>query len=165
VTNKLILFFIFIFIQVEAGNFEDINKIILNSKLSFEHKNINSINDSFKISTGVITRDENKVEILIQEPLKESYTLYENHIKFCDIDFGECSNIDQKQLIESPIYKLIKYGIKDNKGYYKDLEWTDKDNLKHEFFNIKLINNSIIEISYFDNLQIFNTLKLSITNI
>ena len=137
-----------------------INEILLSKNTVLEHHVYNQINQNFESSSGYINRTSEEIMIVMTEPSNETYSLFDTYIEYCDLDFNECSTITEPQIINSPFFKIISDGLKDD-NVMNDILIFDR--------NIELTENAIkiyqdvnlIELTYYDSLGILNKIKIS----
>ena len=137
-----------------------INEILLSENTVLEHHVYNQINQNFESSSGYINRTSEEIMIVMTEPSNETYSLFDTHIEYCDLDFNECSTITEPQIINSPFFKIIRDGIKEDNIindiliFNKDIELTENA--------IKIYQDvNLIELTYYDSLGILNKIKIS----
>lgn len=137
-----------------------INKILLSKNTVLEHHVYNQINQNFKSSSGYINRTSEEIMIVMTESSNETYSLFDTYIEYCDLDFNECSTITEPQIINSPFFKIIRDGIKEDNImndiliFNKDIELTENA--------IKIYQDvNLIELTYYDSLGILNKIKIS----
>ena len=137
-----------------------INEILLSKNTVLEHYVYNQINQVFESSSGYINRTSEEITIVMTEPSNETYSLFDSYIEYCDLDFNECSTITEPQIINSPFFKIIRDGIKEDNImndiliFNKDIELTENA--------IKIYQDvNLIELTYYDSLGILNKIKIS----
>ena len=137
-----------------------INEILLSKNTVLEHHVYNQINQNFESSSGYINRTSEEIMIVMTEPSNETYSLFDTYIEYCDLDFNECSTITEPQIINSPFFKIIRDGIKEDNImndiliFNKDIELTENA--------IKIYQDvNLIELTYYDSLGILNKMKIS----
>ena len=159
----IIRFLLLLFITTNAyGNnlYLSINEILLSKNTLLEHHVYNQINQNFESSSGYIDRTSEEIMIVMTEPSNETYSLFDTYIEYCDLDFNECSIITEPQIINSPFFKIISDGLKDDNVmsdiliFNKDIELTENA--------IKIYQDvNLIELTYYDSLGILNKIKIS----
>lgn len=137
-----------------------INEILLSKNTVLEHHVYNQINQNFESSSGYINRTSEEIMIVMTESSNETYSLFDTYIEYCDLDFNECSTITEPQIINSPFFKIIRDGIKEDNImndiliFNKDIELTENA--------IKIYQDeNLIELTYYDSLGILNKIKIS----
>jgi len=137
-----------------------INEILLSKNTVLEHYVYNQINQVFESSSGYINRTSEEITIVMTEPSNETYSLFDSYIEYCDLDFNECSTITEPQIINSPFFKIISDGLKEDNVmndiliFNQDIELADN--------TIKIYHEeSLIKLSYYDSLGVLNIIKLS----
>ena len=137
-----------------------INEILLSKNTVLEHHVYNQINQNFESSSGYINRTSEEIMIVMTESSNETYSLFDTYIEYCDLDFDECSTITEPQIINSPFFKIIRDGIKEDNImndiliFNKDIELTENA--------IKIYQDvNLIELTYYDSLGILNKIKIS----
>ena len=148
-------------INAYANNlYLSINEILLSKNTLLEHHVYNQINQNFESSSGYINRTSEEIMIVMTESSNETYSLFDTYIEYCDLDFNECSTITEPQIINSPFFKIIRDGIKEDNImndiliFNKDIELTENA--------IKIYQDvNLIELTYYDSLGILNKMKIS----
>ncbi len=137
-----------------------INEILLSKNTVLEHYVYNQINQVFESSSGYINRTSEEITIVMTEPSNETYSLFDSYIEYCDLDFNECSTISEPQIINSPFFKIISDGLKEDNVmndiliFNQDIELADNA--------IKIYQDvNLIELTYYDSLGILNKIKIS----
>jgi len=137
-----------------------INEILLSKNTVLEHYVYNQINQVFESSSGYINRTSEEITIVMTEPSNETYSLFDSYIEYCDLDFNECSTITEPQIINSPFFKIISDGLKEDNVmndiliFNQDIELADNA--------IKIYQDvNLIELTYYDSLGILNKIKIS----
>ena len=137
-----------------------INEILLSKNTVLEHYVYNQINQVFESSSGYINRTSEEITIVMTEPSNETYSLFDSYIEYCDLDFNECSTITEPQIINSPFFKIISDGLKEDNVmndiliFNQDIELADN--------TIKIYQDlNLIELTYYDSLGILNKIKIS----
>ena len=137
-----------------------INEILLSKNTVLEHYVYNQINQVFESSSGYINRTSEEITIIMTEPSNETYSLFDSYIEYCDLDFNECSTITEPQIINSPFFKIISDGLKEDNVmndiliFNQDIELADNA--------IKIYQDvNLIELTYYDSLGILNKIKIS----
>jgi len=137
-----------------------INEILLSKNTVLEHYVYNQINQVFESSSGYINRASEEITIVMTEPSNETYSLFDSYIEYCDLDFNECSTITEPQIINSPFFKIISDGLKEDNVmndiliFNQDIELADN--------TIKIYQDvNLIELTYYDSLGILNKIKIS----
>lgn len=137
-----------------------INEILLSKNTVLEHYVYNQINQVFESSSGYINRTSEEITIVMTEPSNETYSLFDSYIEYCDLDFNECSTITEPEIINSPFFKIISDGLKEDNVmndiliFNQDIELADN--------TIKIYQDvNLIELTYYDSLGILNKIKIS----
>ena len=137
-----------------------INEILLSENTVLEHHVYNQINQNFESSSGYINRTSEEIMIVMTEPSNETYSLFDTHIEYCDLDFNECSTITEPQIINSPFFKIISDGLNEDNAmndiliFNQDIELTENA--------IKIYHDvNLIELTYYDSLGILNKIKIN----
>ena len=159
----IIRFFLLLAIAINtyANNlYLSINEILLSKNALLEHHVYNQINQNFESSSGYINRTSEEIMIVMTEPSNETYSLFDTYIQYCDLDFNECSTITEPQIINSPFFKIIIDGLKEDNAmndiliFNRDIELTENA--------IKIYQDvNLIELTYYDSLGILNKIKIS----
>ena len=159
----IIRFLLLLVIATSAyGNnlYLSINEILLSKNTVLEHHVYNQINQNFESSSGYINRTSEEIKIVMTEPLNETYSLFDTYIEYCDLDFNECSIITEPQIVNSPFFKIISDGLKEDNAmndiliFNRDIELTENA--------IKIYQDvNHIELTYYDSLGILNKIKIS----
>ena len=159
----IIRFFLLLAIAINtyANNlYLSINEILLSKNALLEHHVYNQINQNFESSFGYINRTSEEIMIVMTEPSNETYSLFDTYIEYCDLDFNECSTITEPQIINSPFFKIIIDGLKEDNAmndiliFNRDIELTENA--------IKIYQDvNLIELTYYDSLGILNKIKIS----
>ena len=76
------------------------------------------------------------------------------------MDFNECSTINEPEIINSPFFKILSSGIKDNYNLDDILIFNQDEELSQNTIKIHHQAN-LIELSYYDSLGILNKIKIS----
>ena len=159
----IIRFFLLLAIAINAyanNPYLSINEILLSKNTLLEHHVYNQINQNFESSSGYINRTSEEIMIVMTEPSNETYSLFDTYIEYCDLDFNECSTITEPQIINSPFFKIISDGLKEDNVmndiliFNQDIELADN--------TIKIYQDvNLIELTYYDSLGILNKIKIS----
>ena len=71
--------------MISSASLEDLN-IFFKNELSFTQTSLNKINNNFDTSSGKITRkNDNSLQIEVDEPFKERYSINNDGIKVHDL--------------------------------------------------------------------------------
>ena len=158
--NKFILLLALSINTYADDIYSSINEMLLSENASLEHQAYNQINQSFESAFGYINRTTSEINIVMTEPSNETYSLYESYIKYCDLDFNECSTITEPQIINSPFFKIMSSGIKEDDGLVDILIFNKDQELTNNTIKIHYEDN-LIELSYYDSLGVLNKIKIS----
>jgi len=160
VINKFILLLALSINAYANDIYSSINEMLLSKNTALEHQVYNQINQNFESSLGYINRTASHIKIVMTDPLNETYTIYDSYIEYCDLDFNECSTINEPQIINSPFFKIMNFGLKESDELdeililNKDIELSEN--------TIKIYHEeSLIKLSYYDSLGVLNIIKLS----
>lgn len=160
--NKFILLLV-ISINAHANDmYSSINEILLSKNTVLEHQVYNQINQNFESSLGYIYRTASHIKIVMTDPSNEIYAIYDSYIEYCDMDFNECSTINESQIINSSFFKILSFGINDNDDLDDILIFNQDEELVQNTIKIHHQAN-LIELSYYDSLGILNKIKISKT--
>jgi len=136
------------------------NSFIKNDLLFSQETEINLNENTY--SEGYIQRKDEIIEIFIDTPFKEKYTIENDKIIVFDFEFNQTQTFSISNN-ESVLINVLKRGA--NLNQVKDL--TDKSfkiNLNKESLYIELLSDNIFEIKYKDNMNFNNTITLKIIN-
>ena len=158
--NKFILLLALSINAYANDIYSSINEMLLSKNTALEHQVYNQINQSFESSLGYINRTASHIKIVMTDPSNETYTIYDSYIEYCDMDFNECSTINEPQIINSPFFKILSSGIKDNDDLDDILIFNQDEELGQNTIKIHHQAN-LIELSYYDSLGILNKIKIS----
>ena len=136
------------------------NSFIKNDLLFSQETEINLNVNTY--SEGYIQRKDEIIEIFIDTPFKEKYTIENDKIIVFDFEFNQTQTFSISNN-ESVLINVLKRGA--NLNQVKDL--TDKSfkiNLNKESLYIELLSDNIFEIKYKDNMNFNNTITLKTIN-
>ena len=136
------------------------NSFIKNDLLFSQETEINLNENTY--SEGYIQRKDEIIEIFIDTPFKEKYTIENDKLIVFDFEFNQTQTFSISNN-ESVLINVLKLGA--NLNQVKDL--TDKSfkiNLNKESLYIELLSDNIFEIKYKDNMNFNNTITLKIIN-
>ena len=136
------------------------NSFIKNDLLFSQETEINLNENTY--SEGYIQHENEIIEIFIDTPFKEKYTIENDKLIVFDFEFNQTQTFSISNN-ESVLINVLKRGAKLNQ--VKDL--TDKSfkiNLNKESLYIELLSDNIFEIKYKDNMNFNNTITLKIIN-
>ena len=136
------------------------NSFIKNDLLFSQETEINLNENTY--SEGYIQRENEIIEIFIDTPFKEKYTIENDKLIVFDFEFNQTQTFSISNN-ESVLINVLKRGA--NLNQVKDL--TDKSfkiNLNKESLYIELLSDNIFEIKYKDNMNFNNTITLKIIN-
>ena len=136
------------------------NSFIKNDLLFSQETEINLNENTY--SEGYIQRKDEIIEIFIDTPFKEKYTIENDKIIVFDFEFNQTQTFSISNN-ESVLINVLKRGA--NLNQVKDL--TDKSfkiNLNKESLYIELLSDNIFEIKYKDNMNFNNTITLKTIN-
>lgn len=136
------------------------NSFIKNDLLFSQETEINLNENTY--SEGYIQRKDEIIEIFIDTPFKEKYTIENDKLIVFDFEFNQTQTFSISNN-ESVLINVLKLGA--NLNQVKDL--TDKSfkiNLNKESLYIELLSDNIFEIKYKDNMNFNNTITLKTIN-
>ena len=136
------------------------NSFIQNDLLFSQETEINLNENTY--SEGYIQRKDEIIEIFIDTPFKEKYTIENDKIIVFDFEFNQTQTFSISNN-ESVLINVLKRGA--NLNQVKDL--TDKSfkiNLNKESLYIELLSDNIFEITYKDNMNFNNVITLKTIN-
>ena len=136
------------------------NSFIKNDLLFSQETEINLNENTY--SEGYIQRKDEIIEIFIDTPFKEKYTIENDKIIVFDFEFNQTQTFSISNN-ESVLINVLKLGAKLNQ--VKDL--TDKSfkiNFNKGSLYIELLSDNIFEIKYKDNMNFNNTITLKTIN-
>ena len=136
------------------------NSFIKNDLLFSQETEINL--NEITYSEGYIQHENEIIEIFIDTPFKEKYTIENDKLIVFDFEFNQTQTFPISNN-ESVLINVLKLGAKLNQ--VKDL--TDKSfkiNLNKESLYIELLSDNIFEIKYKDNMNFNNTITLKTIN-
>lgn len=136
------------------------NSFIQNDLLFSQETEINL--NEITYSEGYIQHKDEIIEIFIDTPFKEKYTIENDKLIVFDFEFNQTQTFPISNN-ESVLINVLKLGAKLNQ--VKDL--TDKSfkiNFNKEFLYIELLSDNIFEITYKDNMNFNNVITLKTIN-
>jgi len=136
------------------------NSFIKNDLLFSQETEINLNENTY--SEGYIQRKDEIIEIFIDTPFKEKYTIENDKLIVFDFEFNQTQTFPISNN-ESVLINVLKLGAKLNQ--VKDL--TDKSfkiNFNKGSLYIELLSDNIFEIKYKDNMNFNNTITLKTIN-
>ena len=136
------------------------NSFIQNDLLFSQETEINL--NEITYSEGYIQHKDEIIEIFIDTPFKEKYTIENDKLIVFDFEFNQTQTFPISNN-ESVLINILKLGAKLNQ--VKDL--TDKSfkiNFNKEFLYIELLSDNIFEITYKDNMNFNNVITLKTIN-
>tara|TARA_B100001094_G_scaffold169654_1_gene164094 strand:+ start:42 stop:527 length:486 start_codon:yes stop_codon:yes gene_type:complete len=136
------------------------NSFIKNDLLFSQETEINL--NEITYSEGYIQHKDEIIEIFIDTPFKEKYTIENDKLIVFDFEFNQTQTFPISNN-ESVLINVLKLGAKLNQ--VKDL--TDKSfkiNFNKEFLYIELLSDNIFEITYKDNMNFNNVITLKTIN-
>ena len=136
------------------------NSFIKNDLLFSQETEINLNENTY--SEGYIQRENEIIEIFIDTPFKEKYTIENDKLIVFDFEFNQTQTFPISNN-ESVLINVLKLGAKLNQ--VKDL--TDKSfkiNFNKGSLYIELLSDNIFEIKYKDNMNFNNTITLKTIN-
>jgi len=144
--------------MVLSASLEDLN-IFFTNELTFKQTSLNKINNNFDTSSGkIIRKNDNSMQIEVDEPFKERYLIDNNGIKIYDLEFNQARTI-KKDEINNNILEFIYSGFSED----LDIETVNDKSFKifedNNSYYVEFINEDTLHIKYKDNMDVENLVR------
>tara|TARA_B100001057_G_scaffold37097_1_gene33577 strand:+ start:2235 stop:2681 length:447 start_codon:yes stop_codon:yes gene_type:complete len=144
--------------MISSASLEDLN-IFFKNELSFTQTSLNKINNNFDTSSGKITRkNDNSLQIEVDEPFKERYSINNDGIKVHDLEFDQV-RIIKKEEINNNILEFIYSGFSEDLDIENLNDKSFKVTVDNNFYYIEFINKQTLQIKYKDNMNVENLVR------
>jgi len=144
--------------MISSASLEDLN-IFFKNELSFTQTSLNKINNNFDTSSGKITRkNDNSLQIEVDEPFKERYSIDNDVIKVYDLEFDQV-RIIKKEEINNNILEFIYSGFSEDLDIENLNDKSFKIKVDNNFYYIEFINKQTLQIKYKDNMNVENLVR------
>lgn len=144
--------------MISSASLEDLN-IFFKNELSFTQTSLNKINNNFDTSSGKITwKNDNSLQIEVDEPFKERYSINNDGIKVHDLEFDQV-RIIKKEEINNNILEFIYSGFSRDLDIENLNDKTFKVTVDNNFYYIEFINKQTLQIKYKDNMNVENLVR------
>lgn len=144
--------------MISSASLEDLN-IFFKNELSFTQTSLNKINNNFDTSSGKITRkNDNSLQIEVDEPFKERYSINNDGIKVHDLEFDQV-RIIKKEEINNNILEFIYSGFSEDLDIENLNDKSFKVTVDNNFYHIEFINKQTLQIKYKDNMNVENLVR------
>ena len=144
--------------MISSASLEDLN-IFFKNELSFTQTSLNKINNNFDTSSGKITRkNDNSLQIEVDEPFKERYSINNDGIKVHDLEFNQV-RIIKKEEINNNILEFIYSGFSEDLDIENLNDKSFKVTVDNNFYYIEFINKQTLQIKYKDNMNVENLVR------
>lgn len=144
--------------MISSASLEDLN-IFFKNELSFTQTSLNKINNNFDTSSGKITwKNDNSLQIEVDEPFKERYSINNDGIKVHDLEFDQV-RIIKKEEINNNILEFIYSGFSEDLDIENLNDKTFKVTVDNNFYYIEFINKQTLQIKYKDNMNVENLVR------
>ena len=144
--------------MISSASLEDLN-IFFTNELTFKQTSLNKINNNFDTSSGnIIRKNDNSLQIEVDEPFKERYLIDNNGIKIYDLEFNQARTI-KKDEINNNILEFIYSGFSED----LDIETVNDKSFKifedNNSYYVEFINEDTLQIKYKDNMGVENLVR------
>ena len=144
--------------MISSASLEDLN-IFFTNELTFKQTSLNKINNNFDTSSGkIIRKNDNSMQIEVDEPFKERYLIDNNGIKIYDLEFNQARTI-KKDEINNNILEFIYSGFSED----LDIETVNDKSFKifedNNSYYVEFINEDTLHIKYKDNMDVENLVR------
>ena len=144
--------------MISSASLEDLN-IFFTNELTFKQTSLNKINNNFDTSSGkIIRKNDNSMQIEVDEPFKERYLIDNNGIKIYDLEFNQARTI-KKDEINNNILEFIYSGFSED----LDIETVNDKSFKiiedSNSYYVEFINEDTLHIKYKDNMDVENLVR------
>lgn len=144
--------------MISSASLEDLN-IFFKNELSFTQTSLNKINNNFDTSSGKITwKNDNSLQIEVDEPFNERYSINNDGIKVHDLEFDQV-RIIKKEEINNNILEFIYSGFSEDLDIENLNDKSFKVTVDNNFYYIEFINKQTLQIKYKDNMNVENLVR------
>ena len=144
--------------MISSASLEDLN-IFFKNELSFTQTSLNKINNNFDSSSGkIIRKNDNSLQIEVDEPFNERYSINNDGIKVHDLEFDQV-RIIKKEEINNNILEFIYSGFSEDLDIENLNDKSFKVTVDNNFYYIEFINKQTLQIKYKDNMNVENLVR------